>query len=120
MESEPHLGNQPPLCGSRRQLPCSGPVAQSWLRPQLIRWPFLPLGPLRAFRSFCQGRVLVCMGRPLGSPLLTFQEEFSSKAKARGCKLVASGLDPALRQLQFGLCKGIFVFVYFVWFVLSQ
>lgn len=41
---------------------------QSWLQPQLIRWPCLPLGPLWASRSFCQGRVSMCMGRPLGSP----------------------------------------------------
>lgn len=79
------------------------------------RAPVGGLEPLWASRSFRRDRVLVCMGEPLGSPLLTPQEECSSKTKARGCKLASSGRDPVHKWLRIGPCNGVFF-----WFVLSQ
>lgn len=66
-----------------------------------------------ASRSFCQARILV--GVPLVSPLLTPQEEFSSKTKARVCKLVASGLDPQYTG-SFRLAHTARFFSLFWWF----
>lgn len=101
----------------RRQLPHNGFAA---LAPagQMVS---LPLEFLWVSRSFCQERtwcVCVCRGRrggtPLRFPLLSPQEEFSSKTKARGHRRVASGLFPVLRPWGLGPCSGDF------WFVLSQ
>lgn len=94
----------------RRQLPHNESAALA-TAGQMVS---LPLESLWVSRSFCQERTM-CWGVEEGPPEVpTSQwEEFSSKTKARGHSLVASGLFQCSGLWGFGPCSGDF------WFVLS-